>query len=370
MIFQRGKGRKTGPYWYKFMYRGEEICETTRQKNAKVAREIEAAHLTSLAKGEVGLREKCRMTLEQFIKERFEPWARSKFELAETKTWKGWYEPGILTLLAYPTLSKRGMSEITGEHIDEYAASIQTKGLRGKPLQAGSVNSRLRVLRRIFRLAVEWRVLDRVPKVNLVSGERHREYVLDPKAEAKYLAAASPLLVGVATVLIDSGQRPEECYRQRWENIGWSNGRHGTIRVTHGKTKAARRTLPLTARGRAILEQRWAAAGQPQEGWIWAAATKSGHIEPSTLKKQHRAAIKLSKLPPFVLYSLRHTFLTRLGASGCDVWTLARIAGHSSIQMSYRYVHPTDEHVLDAMAALFLGTASGGGVNFRYSPED
>ncbi len=35
---------------------------------------------------------------------------------------------------------------------------------------------------------------------------------------------------------------------------------------------------------------------------------------------------------PFVLYSLRHTFLTRLGESGCDVWTLARIAGHSSDQ--------------------------------------
>jgi integrase len=35
----------------------------------------------------------------------------------------------------------------------------------------------------------------------------------------------------------------------------------------------------------------------------------------------------------FLLYSLRHTSLTRLGESGCDVWTLARIAGHSSIAM-------------------------------------
>jgi integrase len=32
---------------------------------------------------------------------------------------------------------------------------------------------------------------------------------------------------------------------------------------------------------------------------------------------------------PFVLYTFRHTFLTRLGESGCDAWTLARIAGHS-----------------------------------------
>jgi integrase len=37
------------------------------------------------------------------------------------------------------------------------------------------------------------------------------------------------------------------------------------------------------------------------------------------------------------LYSVRHTFLTRLGESGCDVWTLARIAGHSNISISRRY---------------------------------
>jgi len=45
-------------------------------------------------------------------------------------------------------------------------------------------------------------------------------------------------------------------------------------------------------------------------------------------------------------------FLTRLGALGCDVWTLARIAGHSSIAMSYRYVHPSEDSVLDAMEML------------------
>lgn len=55
---------------------------------------------------------------------------------------------------------------------------------------------------------------------------------------------------------------------------------------------------------------------------------------------------------PFVLYSLRHTFLTRLGESGCDAWTLARIAGHASITISARYVHPSEDAVLDAMSRL------------------
>ena len=35
---------------------------------------------------------------------------------------------------------------------------------------------------------------------------------------------------------------------------------------------------------------------------------------------------------------MRHTLLTRLGESGCDIWTLARIAGHNSIAISSRYV--------------------------------
>jgi hypothetical protein len=63
----------------------------------------------------------------------------------------------------------------------------------------------------------------------------------------------------------------------------------------------------------------------------WPALTQSGHVEPSTFKKQHAKALKRSGVRPFVLYSARHTFLTRLGENGCDTWTLARIAGHNSI---------------------------------------
>jgi site-specific recombinase XerD len=42
----------------------------------------------------------------------------------------------------------------------------------------------------------------------------------------------------------------------------------------------------------------------------------------------------------FQPYVLRHTALTQLAEAGCDVFTLARIAGHSSITITQRYVHP------------------------------
>jgi len=47
----------------------------------------------------------------------------------------------------------------------------------------------------------------------------------------------------------------------------------------------------------------------------------------------------------FQPYVLRHTALTQLANSGCDVFTLARIAGHSSITITQRYVHPQADEI-------------------------
>jgi integrase len=130
----------------------------------------------------------------------------------------------------------------------------------------------------------------------------------------------------------------------------------------------ARRLRPavffqMTSRVRTILERRWERAGKPVDAWIWPDPTRrSGHIEGSSLRKQHTKAFEIvaeqaaknnqKPVRPFVLYSLRHTFLTRLGESGCDVWTLARIAGHSQIQISSRYVHPSEDAMFAAMSRL------------------
>ena len=42
MIYKRGR-----IYWYKFVWKGETVRESTKQGNDKVARNMEAAHRTS-----------------------------------------------------------------------------------------------------------------------------------------------------------------------------------------------------------------------------------------------------------------------------------------------------------------------------------
>jgi len=124
-----------------------------------------------------------------------------------------------------------------------------------------SVNSSLQVLRRILHLAVDWGAIEKAPRIQLLPGERRRERVVGQEEEARYLAAAPEPLDSIATVLADTGMRPDECYCLRWEAITWINGRNGSLLLTHGKTDAARRVLPMTTRVRATLQTRWENAG-------------------------------------------------------------------------------------------------------------
>jgi integrase len=352
-IFKRGR-----VYWYHFVFNGTHVQESTNQGNPRVARQMEAAHRTSLAKGEVGIREKKPVpTLAEFCKGRVEPWAKATFERTSINTWR-WYRAGLRSIYAYPKLANLKLDTIGSEACVDFGAQRESQNL-----QVASVNASLRVLRRVLKLAAEWGVIDSVPRIRLLRGERHRERVISSQEEARYLAAAPDPLASIVTVLADTGMRPDECYRMRWEDVTFSGGKFGVVLVKTGKTAAARRALPLSPRVRLTLETRWEAAKRPQEGWIWPAPTKSGHMDHSSVKKQHartfknvnsKISDKRQELKPFVLYALRHTFLTRLAESGCDAWTLAKIAGHTSISISSRYVHPSADAVLGALSRLPL----------------
>ena len=82
----------------------------------------------------------------------------------------------------------------------------------------------------------------------------------------------------------------------------------------------------------------------------------NGEMKPFTveaLDKQHSKLRELLKLPgEFVVHSLRHTFGTRVGEAGVDVFTIKKVMGHSTVKVSERYVHPSEEASARAIAEL------------------
>ena len=101
--------------------------------------------------------------------------------------------------------------------------------------------------------------------------------------------------------------------------------------------------MPASARVLAYLHMR-KGSGQA-DGWVFPAPTKSGHVEASTLKKQHARTITLSEVAPFALYTLRHTCITRW-AKHIDAYPLHVIAGHTDMNTTKRYIHPSDADVV------------------------
>ncbi len=341
------KQKTSKNWWYKFVWNGELIRESTKQANKRVAEQMESAHRTALAKGEVGIRERQPApTLADFAEKDFLPFVRSTFT-AKVKTLK-YYEYGVKALTACEKLAGARLDAITTETIAGYVAKRAEVGL-----EISSINRELQALRRMFTLALEWgRVSTALPKVRMLSGENHRERVLTPPEEAIYLKYATPLLHDVAVILLDCGLRPEECFRLEWSSI-----REGLIEIQYGKTDNARRRIPMSQRVAAVVEMR--KTGN-ESRWVFPAPTKSGHMEPSTVKKPHAKACeggakddektgeKRYDVQPFPLYTLRHTCLTRW-APHMDPWTLAHLAGHRDMAITKRYVHPQAETIRAAI---------------------
>jgi integrase/recombinase XerD len=73
----------------------------------------------------------------------------------------------------------------------------------------------------------------------------------------------------------------------------------------------------------------------------------------SSLDHQHKRLRRRLQLPEeAVIHSLRDTVLTRLGESGVDVFTIKKIAGHSSVTVSEKHVHPSSESMERAFVRL------------------
>jgi integrase len=164
--------------------------------------------------------------------------------------------------------------------------------------------------------------------------------VISYEEQARYLAEASQPLRDIAEIMLDTGMRPEEVFRIRAENIDF---KQMAIFNPFGKTKAARRTIPMTDNVSSLLKRRVKEAERLATPFAFPSPLNV-QTPIASVKKAHRAAVDRAEIKPrFRLYDLRHTFATRAAASDMNLPTLAAILGHSNIQMTMRYVHPAAE---------------------------
>jgi len=354
---------KRGNVWWSRIERNGEVMQrSTGCANKNDARDVEAVWKADIAKGAVGIFKP--PTLDEFSV-RFINYLPTR---VSKRTFRFYVDAWASLTTEKSPLAKLKLNQIDGPAVEKWIQwrlnQPYQRGEKGQERKVGvtTVNRNIQALRRALHLAADWHLIPRAPRISLLRGEKAREETISEETLAKFLELCDspelsqtipfqarlfhPEMKTILPFLVDTGLRAGELCRLNWEDVNL-NGR-GSVFVRMGKTKYARRTVPLTTRAKEIMEN------LPHLQTTNAVFTRNGQrVQVGWMSHQFTAMRrKLGRPEGLVLHSCRHTFCTRLGAKGVSPYVLQKLAGHASIVISARYCHPDAAQLESAVGLL------------------
>lgn len=326
-------------WWSRIEIDGTVHQFTTKKTNKNEARGVESKRRNDLATG-VGIAPTLSVFADRFTK---------SLPARVSKETERFYTTHLQPLLDFPPMASRRIDKINLSLVEDFIQHRRTS------VGTVTVNHSLRTLRRMLHLAESWDVITRAPKLKLLSGEPIREYVI-PDDDIKQFAEDPGRMGKIVPFLCDTGLRRSEICNLTWDAV---NLPLHSIEIFKSKTKAGRRRIPLTSRAEKILTdlqelKTIVEQDVPEEKRCPYVFTFNGHaMTRDWISHAFLRARKRLKLPDAcVLHSTRHTFCTRLGERGADAFAIQKLAGHSSIVISQRYVHAQGPRLNTAIGLL------------------
>jgi integrase len=235
------------------------------------------------------------------------------------------------------------LQELTPLRIEEYVAE------RTRQVSFATVSKELGVFKAACHCAIRWGWLRQSPFLGIVLNQEGTPRVrwLSQVEEQALLAHCDPLLRDLIIVGLDTGLRPGNLVGLQ---CAWVQSGTISLIVPREQTKTKKRplTIPLTTRAAVIIRQ-YLASARAAHLFV----TRSGR--PLTCGEVNRAlhrAATASGLTDVCLYTLRHTFISRLVQAGVSLPEVAALAGHQDIRMTMRYAHLAPQHLQRSIAAL------------------
>jgi integrase len=219
-------------------------------------------------------------------------------------------------------------------------------------LKLASVHRELQLMRAVLNFARRKGWIARNPfelgePLISMASERKRDRILTREEEAKLLAACEkksrahlrPILVAA----LDTGLRKGELLKLRWLDVDLTSGLI-RLRATTTKTEQPR-TVGMTARLRAELEQLWAKSPKKADWLVFGIK--------SDIKRGFAAACEDAEIEDLRFHDLRHVATTRLvETKALHTQEAMKITGHTQQTTFARYINPADETARRAAEAL------------------
>ena len=163
--------------------------------------------------------------------------------------------------------------------------------------------------------------------------------------EIKKILAACPSDGWRLVVLLgcDAGLRRGEIAQLRWEDVDFELNQ---IYVAPNKTEN-NRYVPMTAELRNALEK--AKNGAKTEFVVEVGrAHGKNRKNKDFISAYYRHIAKEAGVPSF-MHKLRHTFASHLVRNGVDIYTVSKLLGHTTVQMTEIYAHLAPKTFQDAI---------------------
>lgn len=330
-----------------------------RAAGRRALRQLEAEIERKLSL-EPGARDASRMTVEELCDYYLEHYCKPPAYVGDRKVsgLRNWQRVSAYVKTIREHFGKRLLSSITyGDLLKYRQTRLDTPTQHKRQRSITATNREMEYLRRLLNIAAREGWIQRTPFApGLVSkaDERHRERILTREEESRLLGACDKPrrrhLRTLILIALDTGMRRGEILKLRWADIDFAGGK---ILVQAWNTKTMRaRTVPVSKRVHGELT-----ALKTRKKWAKLDDLIFGGL--TQFDNAWRKATAAAGLQGVRFHDLRHTAATRLVQGGLPIVEVARILGHTTLQMSYRYTNSDDGTLARAALILDIGNESG-----------
>ena len=235
------------------------------------------------------------------------------------------------------------LRDLTTLLIEEYVAE------RLAQVSFATVSKELGILKAAFRCAIRWGWASRSPFLGVALNQEGtpRTRWLSDDEETRLLDHCPSPLRDMVMLGLDTGLRPGNLVRfqRAWVQPGDTCL---IIPREQTKTKKLPLTIPLTRRATDIVH-RYLERARSEYFFV----SQAGHAYTcaEVNRALQRAAVRAG-VRDICLYTLRHSFISRLVQAGVSLPEVAALAGHRDIRMTMRYAHLAPQHLRNSIAIL------------------
>lgn len=286
-----------------------------------------------ILRGEYNFKKDRRVRFEDFAKEYLE------YSKINKRSW-GRDESSLNRLL--PFFKDMLLSKITPLHIEDY------KKLRIKKVKGSTVNRELICLQHMFTIAEKFRKFEGKNPVKEVKYFQESQYimrVLDKEEIKQLIDASSGYLKSIIILALNTGMRKGEILNLRWNDIDFIED---YIYIKQSKSNVTRK-IPMNSVVRNTLK-----SIKRENDFIFHSSKTGTRF--TDFFRSFKTACRKVGITDLRFHDLRHTAATLMVMGGIDLVTVSQILGHSTIQMTMKYAHPTPEnkrHAVNVLASAF-----------------